>query len=675
MKVRMSSLTIEGALIEGENPLPMFRSRDHHREVFVNENYVDEHKLNLGNDTGERYLPYRMQDRYSRAREMLELKTVVLENDHLQAVFLPDYGGRLYSLKDKRTNREILYKNPVFQPANLAILNAWFSGGIEWNIGHLGHTYTTCSPLHAAKLVDDEGNEFLRMYEYERCKNIFWQLDFHLPQGSEQLLLYVRIVNDNNHAVPMYWWTNIAVEETTESRVFSDTKDVIYHDPELKGFGTGQLPYLSSVPDTDVSYPMRFPYSNEYFFQTAESCKSPWEAIVYEDGRVFYERSTALLRYRKMFCWGNHQGGRRWCDFLAKPGEGNYIELQGGFAPTQLHGLEMPAHTIWDFTQIFGVSVVDTKLAYDESWDQAQGYVAAHLNEKLDEAEVYASHNKLQAYADKLPESILHKGSGWGELERIRREQAGERDIPQGILFTDESLGAEQLPWIALMQEGSLPESAVGDIPASWMVQKEWTRLLQMSLKNPDNQNWAAYMHYGVMLYEQELEAEAVDAWETSIKLQPSTWVYRNLAEVMKQRGQREEALACLEQAYNLTNGFPDRAFAEEYLNLIMLGKDYSKAWEVYESLSVQDARCDRIQIIVGKAALELGKYEFVNSLFNKEFAVIREGEVLIIELWFSYQARKLAESRNTSVTQQLIEEAKVMFPPPVNIDFRMVGA
>src|SRR5690606_18391787 len=125
----------------------------------------------LGYETGERYLPYRIQDRYTRDRQEITLKTIILENENLQAVFFPEYGGRLYSLHDKRTGQEILYKNPVFQPANLAILNAWFSGGIEWNIGQLGHTFTTSSPLHAAKLHDDEGNAFLRMYEYERCKN------------------------------------------------------------------------------------------------------------------------------------------------------------------------------------------------------------------------------------------------------------------------------------------------------------------------------------------------------------------------------------------------------------------------------------------------------------------------------------------------------------------------
>ncbi|HAZ18624.1 MAG TPA: DUF5107 domain-containing protein, partial [Clostridiales bacterium] len=74
-----------------------------------------------------------------------------------------------------------------------------------------------------AKMNDNKGNEFLRVYEYERCKGLFWHLDFHLPKGSELLYAYVRIVNMKNETVPMYWWTNIAVRETEKTRLFSNT--------------------------------------------------------------------------------------------------------------------------------------------------------------------------------------------------------------------------------------------------------------------------------------------------------------------------------------------------------------------------------------------------------------------------------------------------------------------
>ena len=61
---------------------------------------------------------------------------------------------------------------------------------------------------------------------------------------------------------------------------------------------------------------MSFNFSSEYFFQNPEEEPAPWQASVYDDGETFFDRSTARLRYRKMFCWGTHKGGQNWCDYL-----------------------------------------------------------------------------------------------------------------------------------------------------------------------------------------------------------------------------------------------------------------------------------------------------------------------------------------------------------------------
>jgi len=676
MKVYTSIVELEGAPLEGENPLPMFASRNPHREVIEDGSFTPELKTGFGDDTGERYLPYRMQDRYTRRRRPMALKTIVLENELLQAVFLPEYGGRLYALKDRRTGRDVLYRNPAFQPANLSILNAWFSGGIEWNIGQVGHTFGTCSPIHTARMRDRDGHEFVRMYDYERCRNVFWQIDFHLPPGAKELQIYVRIINDNERSVPMYWWTNIAVEETERCRVFAATGKAIYISPELSGHGVGELPSLPSLPGGDASYPLEFPFSSEYFFLTPEECRSPWEAVAYEDGRLFYERSTARLRYRKMFCWGHHAGGQRWRDFLAKPGEGGYVEVQGGFAPTQLHGLKMPGNSVWDFTQLIGMDQVDPEKAQAADWHEAQATVERTVDALLNEEQVYAIHERLRGHADQEAGEPLHAGSGWGALERLRRSEREGRSVPEGLSFPDGTLGEPQHAWLALLREGRMPETAAWDVPASWMVQDEWRELLETSLRTEDGRgrNWTAYLHYGVMLLEVGKEEEAKAAWETSLRLRPSAWAYRNLARLAVRQEDEERAAACYEQAYLVSNGFPDRAFAEEYLQLLVRRGEYERAWRLYESLPDELAGGDRIRIVVGAAALELGQDEYMQRLFETEFAIIREGEVLIIDLWYKYHATKLAQERGTELSDALLTEAKAKFPPPGPIDFRMIG-
>jgi hypothetical protein len=132
---------------------------------------------NIGYGRVRAVLPYLVQDGYGRDRRPAGHKVAVLENDVLRATFLLDLGGRLWSLLHKPTGRELLHRNPVFQPANLALRNAWFAGGVEWNIGTIGHSPTTCEPLHAARVLQPDGTPVLRMYEYERLREVVFQVD------------------------------------------------------------------------------------------------------------------------------------------------------------------------------------------------------------------------------------------------------------------------------------------------------------------------------------------------------------------------------------------------------------------------------------------------------------------------------------------------------------------
>ena len=148
-----------------------------------------------------------------------QIRTAVLENNQLKAVFLPDYGGRLWELWDKNENRNLLYTNDVLQFSNLAVRNAWFSGGVEWNLGIIGHQPYTTEPLYVAETHTDEGEPVLRMYEYERIRGVTWQMDFWLDDDCSYLKCRMRIVNESTEVIPMYWWSNMAVPEYEQGHI------------------------------------------------------------------------------------------------------------------------------------------------------------------------------------------------------------------------------------------------------------------------------------------------------------------------------------------------------------------------------------------------------------------------------------------------------------------------
>src|SRR5688500_8073375 len=142
-ELRLETLRIPAADIGPENPLPPF-GRPRLQPVLSGKPEGDPAAGYLPD-----FLPYTVQDGYTRQRQPRDPNVAVLENDVLRATFLLEYGGRLWSILHKPSGRELLYVNPIFQPANLAIRNAWFSGGVEWNMGVIGHTPFTVSPLFA----------------------------------------------------------------------------------------------------------------------------------------------------------------------------------------------------------------------------------------------------------------------------------------------------------------------------------------------------------------------------------------------------------------------------------------------------------------------------------------------------------------------------------------------
>ena len=689
MKIKVENFVIPTAKMGGVNPLPAFRKRKH-REMVTSENFPKE----LSEEGGhlERVLPYLSQDRYNHTREPMAHKSIVLENEYLVATFFPSLGGRLHSLYDKTEKRQLLFTNTVIQPGNLAIRNAWLSGGIEWNIGNFGHTYTTCDNVFAAILQDDKGNDFLRIYEFERNKSIFWQVDFHLPDGSRELICHVKMVNPFDKDTTTYWWTNIAVPDDGNTRILASNKTIIsFVNAECH---LERLPYIQAMPGIDVTYPSRATRAFDYFIQKDNDGESTWEAAVYTDGLSFFERSTAPLYYKKLFAWGNTRSGNHWQEFLSDgEGTGYYAEIQGGIAPSQLHDKVLKAGETLEWTQCFGSIRLDKNLAFDKNYDAAVDAANKAINDRISFTDI----TKLNEIYTRLActpvteDKIVNTGSGFGALEIRRMRKDGDGQAPSSMLFPDSTIGSAEVPWLTLLETGLLPDISENDIPSSYMISYKWLDRIKEACRV---ENFAAYLHYGTALYEyiepgvianqiynEERDGERVDAarraWLRSVEITPNVWGYRNLAVLEEREGNMELAEEYYDKAALLSAINSDYAIYSEYLIFLKNAGKYEKLWSVFESLSEEMKRIDRIDITAAAAAVKLDKLDFLNAFFNREHYDIREGEVSLTDIWFEYSARRIAKERGiTELTKEaldkLIDEAWDTWPPDPAIDFRM---
>ncbi|RAN74873.1 hypothetical protein B5P43_27670 [Bacillus sp. SRB_336] len=469
--------------------------------------------------TAKNIYPYPLQDAYTRETSATELTAVVLENEHLKATFLPQLGGRLWQLTDKDAGKELLHTGDRIQFANLALRNAWFAGGIEWNIGTRGHSPTTCAPLHTAIVHTPEGQEVLRMWEFDRLREVVFHIDAWLPAGSKVQFTAVRIRNPNDHAVPMYWWSNAAIPMTPETRVIA---------PAARAYATGYDGSMTVVrpadfQGVDATWPARNSHAADFFFDLAPEQRR-WEVATDDAGDGLALISSPRLRGRKLFVWGENAGGHRWQEWLTPSLEGveprggrgsegtgprRYAEIQSGLAQTQFEHVPMPAGSSWQWVEAYGNARLDPSQA-GGAWDAAVGHAGERVDALVSEGAVEAALADSAGWADLAPTEFVVAGSGWGALERARRHASGMDWIDEsGTPFAEETLTADQAPWLGLLtaNEGNVEKPFGASVSeelrrpfggaGSFVRGLDWEDLLTAAR----NESSEAAFHHAVMVH------------------------------------------------------------------------------------------------------------------------------------------------------------------------------
>ncbi|TWD81464.1 uncharacterized protein DUF5107 [Kribbella amoyensis] len=595
-------LVLPAASLGEENPLPPLRSQQELHRVENLDALPADLAENIRYGGLRSMLPCLDQDGYDRELVDQALPSLVLENDHVRATVLPSLGGRLYSLVHKASGQELLYRNPVLQPANLALRNAWFAGGVEWNLGSTGHWTGTCSPMHAARVDGPDGTPVLRLWEWERTRNLVVQLDFWLPADSELLYVGARIQNPSSDVVPAYWWSNIAVEQSEGTRVVAPTD-------QAWRFGYDRGLALVGVPEydgIDLTYPMRHGRAVDFFFEP-EPGEAPWIAALDAEGNGLVQASTQRLRGRKLFVWGEGQGGRNWQDWLSPGLSGpGYCEIQAGLARTQMEHLKLPGATSWTWLEAYGRLSLDPAIAHGE-WGDARagaGTAVGGLVGDLGERE-----REWATIADAEPGEPLFRGSGWGALELRRTGWS----VSSGTPFPSETMGERERAWLPLL-DGQLADDA--GTPDGTLV--AWNDLLEGA-----EDNWLVWYHRGVVRWYHGDEAGAIDAWQKS---GDNPWALRNLATTTSD-------LAAYVRAVELA---PEVApLAIEAVNAA-LDVDLGTAGRILDRLPAEVAADPRIRLARVRYLLVTGQATDAEKLLDEgiDLATVREGANPLAEYW-----------------------------------------
>ena len=270
-------------------------------------------------------LPYRICDSYDRSGAQqthnITIPIIIYENEYLKATVYPTLGGKIGSLIEKTHNskRELLFDNPVFQPAALSRLNAWTSGGIEWNWPKLGHSVLSVKNLYIGVINTTQG-EILRLYEFDREMNTTFSIDLFLEMSS--LYAQITLHNTNMHNnIDGYWWTNIGVNISEHSRVLYPA-DYVVHSSRNKGlyrapFPANNLWNNGTFNVIDHSYPKHYYEARENFIAgngSVSECELPMMSVIDKNGNGLIHGAT--INGRKYWVWGNDINDVNRMDFL-----------------------------------------------------------------------------------------------------------------------------------------------------------------------------------------------------------------------------------------------------------------------------------------------------------------------------------------------------------------------
>nr|MDD6335421.1 DUF5107 domain-containing protein [bacterium] len=658
-ELRFEKKIIKGAHMNGASDLPAMRNA---RGGKFKTKLDEDDGLFIGYGMVPNMMPYTMQDKYDRAEDTLTWDVAVLENEHLKATFTPHLGGRMWSLFDKDKGENLITDNPVFRPGNLAGRDAWFCGGVEYNIGVRAHCVFTCDNLFVSRTEMADGTPVLRMYEYERIRNCTYQMDFFLPADSKFLFARMRIVNPNEDVVPMYWWSNQAVPEREGYRVVVPAVESFsnaYISETERGMGKVPIPNAHGF---DATYPTNHPIAIDHFFNIPETSRK-FETQLSPEGYGYIHASTDRLQGRKLFVWGQSTGGYRWQQSLTSEDGEFYQEMQAGLAHTQMECLPMPPKTAWEWVEAYGAMHADGSKIFGD-WETA----IEEVRSKLDVALPLEKLNRLLAegkadFATKKGESIKH-ASGWGALENYRRAKAGKQPISEHLDFGE--MGEEQMVWKHLLDYGYMPDVCPCEAPSSYMVQNEWFDMLKKAAAGPDAANWLTWFHLGLNWYYREDFERARQCIDKSLSLKQSVWALYALANIERVEGKLQLAASIMSRAAGMRP--QDISLAKESLKTCIEAKDYTLLLATFDKLNADVQQIPMVKFLRASALAHTGNWDAAEAILLENGGIVvpdlREGENSLTELYIYIQIER-AKKAGKELSPDDVEL-------PESIDFRM---
>lgn len=303
-----------------------------------------------------RVYPYPVIEKIYDEKQDKEYNAVILENDWLYVIVLPEIGGRIYTAYDKTNGYDFVYHNKVIKPALVGLLGPWISGGIEFNWPQ-HHRPTTFKSVNYQIKNYFDGSASVIVGESEAMFGLKHTTEIKLYADKSYIEIKTDVYNRGNTPETFLWWANPAfrVNDDTATIMPLDVTAVMDHGKRA----------VSTFPIAHGEY-YKMDYSSGVDISRYKNIPVPTSFMAYKSdfdfvGGYDYGRKAGLLHVadhhvapgKKQWTWGSGDFGIAWDRNLTDE-DGPYVELMTGcFTDNQPDFTYIRPQETKSFTQYF----------------------------------------------------------------------------------------------------------------------------------------------------------------------------------------------------------------------------------------------------------------------------------------------------------------------------------
>ncbi len=281
--------------------------------------------------------PYHKFETFSFTPENRTWKMVVLENEWLRVRIMPEIGGKIWSVYDKTTGKELFYDNDVVKFREISLRGPWTSGGIEFNYGIIGHAPSCAHPVEWSTEKKADGSVSCYIGVLELLTRTNWTIEINLPKDAAWVRTRSFWHNRSGEYQPYYTWANSGVTA-------SDDLEIIYPGSYTIDHEGRTFPFPIDEQGRDLSKYSQQAFGVDKSFHPGGSHKGFFGAYWSNGdfGMLHYALRDEKLG-RKYFSWTQSGQGEIWRDILTDKSP-QYVELQSGrlFNQNLLNSVQTP---------------------------------------------------------------------------------------------------------------------------------------------------------------------------------------------------------------------------------------------------------------------------------------------------------------------------------------------